>query len=228
MIPAISRAADSIPAIPVVKPAPAGPFKLPPLPYAVDALEPHFDAMTMTIHHDRHHASYVGNLNRAIENNKELHTKSVEELLLGLKSLPAAIQTAVQNQGGGHANHSLFWQLLGKPTGNGPRGELAKAIEAKFHNQSTLEDELTRAGMAIFGSGWAWLSLDEKKQLKVETTPNQNSPLLAGHQPLFGIDVWEHAYYLKYQNKRAEYIGAYFKLLNWDFVSDRYSKFVKA
>ena len=203
---------------------PAGPFTLPPLPYAFDALEPFIDARTMEIHHDRHHRAYVTNLNKAVAAHPELGKQPVEELVMNLSTLPEDIRTAVRNNGGGHANHSLFWKTLGKNNGTSPRGELAKAIDNKFMNYSAFQQQLTKAALGVFGSGWAWLTLDANKQLLVEPTPNQDSVLTAGHQPVFGIDVWEHAYYLKYQNKRPDYVAAFFNVINWDAVSERYQK----
>ena len=204
--------------------APAkGPFQLPPLPYAFDALEPHIDTMTMQIHHDRHHAAYVNNLNTAVAGDAKLSAMSAEELVKNLASLPEKVRTAIRNNGGGHVNHTLFWQTLSK-TGGSPKGELAQAIDKKFGNLSALKDLLTKTALGVFGSGWAWLSLDEANALVVEPSPNQDGPFTAGHVPLLGIDVWEHAYYLKYQNRRADYLAAIFNVINWDFVSERYVK----
>ncbi len=203
--------------------APA-PFALPPLSYAVDALEPHLDAQTMQIHHDKHHAAYVTNLNKAVADKPALAGQSVEALLKDLSAVPEAIRAAVRNHGGGHANHALFWQLLKKNDGALPQGELAQAIDGKFGSFAAFQEKLTDAAMKQFGSGWAWLSLDANKQLGVEATANQDSPLSAGRTPLLGVDVWEHAYYLKYQNRRVDYVGAFFKVINWDFVSERYQK----
>ena len=204
--------------------APSGPFTLPPLPYAYDALEPHIDARTMEIHHDKHHAAYVTNLNKAVTEIHELGRLDTEHLLQNLSSLPENIRTAVRNNGGGHYNHSLFWQMM-KPGGGGePTGDLVKAIDASFGNFNTFKDTLSKAALAQFGSGWAWLVLDGK-QLKIEPTLNQDTPLSVGHTPLLGLDVWEHAYYLKYQNKRVDYIAAWWNVVNWDFASERYAKF---
>ena len=205
-------------------PAPAGPFTLPPLPYAFDALEPHLDAQTMQIHHDRHHATYVTNLNKAVTDQPALAGKSVEELIRNLAVVPEAIRTAVRNHGGGHANHALFWQSLAKNGGGQPKGELAAALDKKFGSHAAFKDEFTKAATGVFGSGWAWLSIDGAKLLRVENTPNQNSPLMEGRTPLLGLDVWEHAYYLKYQNKRADYIAAFYNVINWDFVAERFQK----
>ena len=202
---------------------PTGPFTLPALPYAYDALEPHIDARTMEIHHDKHHAAYVANLNKAVAGFPELESKSVEELVRDLDSVPEKIRTAVRNNGGGHYNHSLFWQMMQKDGGGEPRGELARAIAVKFGNFAEFKKGLTKAALGQFGSGWAWLTLDGK-ELRIESTPNQDTPKSQGRQPLLGIDVWEHAYYLKYQNLRADYVGAWFDVINWDFVADRYSR----
>jgi superoxide dismutase, Fe-Mn family len=198
------------------------PFTLPKLPYAYDALEPYIDAQTMQIHHDKHHQAYVDNLNKAVASDPALAGMSVEELLRKLDTLPAAVRTAVRNQGGGHANHSLFWLTLAPASKSGkPSGELAAAIESTFGGQSAMEDKLKATATGVFGSGWAWLALDGKK-LVIEPAPNQDSPLTAGHKPLLGIDVWEHAYYLKYQNRRPEYLAAILHVINWDYVSQRY------
>ncbi len=205
--------------------APTGPFTLPPLPYAVDALEPHIDARTMEIHHDKHHAAYVTNLNKALAGHAELGKKTVEELLAGLQTLPADVQTAVRNNGGGHFNHSLFWQMMHKGGGQ-PAGELAKAINAGFGSFTGFKEKMTEAATKVFGSGWAWLVLKDDK-LAIESSPNQDNPLLKGLAPgaiLLGLDVWEHAYYLKYQNRRPEYIAAWFNVINWDFVGERFAK----
>ncbi|PYV36841.1 MAG: superoxide dismutase [Acidobacteria bacterium] len=203
---------------------PKDPFTLPPLPYSFDALEPHIDAETMQIHHDKHHAAYVTNLNKAVADHPELASKSVEDLIRNLTSVPEDIRTAVRNHGGGHANHSLFWQALKKNAGAAPQGELAKAIDKKFGSFASFKDEFTKAATTLFGSGWAWLSLDSSKELRIEPAPNQDSPLSVGRTPLLGIDVWEHAYYLKYQNRRADYIKAFYDVINWDFVAERYQK----
>ena len=201
------------------------PYTLPDLPYAYDALEPYIDAETMRIHHDKHHRAYVDNLNKAVAADAALSKWTVEELLLRLDTLPAAIRTAVRNQGGGHANHALFWQTL-CPAGKGgkPEGAFAAAIGNTFGSQAKLEEQLRTAAAGVFGSGWAWLALDSAGKLTIGAAPNQDSPLLAGHRPLMGIDVWEHAYYLKYQNRRADYLAAILHVVNWGFVSRRYSQ----
>jgi Fe-Mn family superoxide dismutase len=202
---------------------PSGPFKLPALPYAYDALEPSFDAETMHLHHDKHHQAYVNNLNTAVEAHPELASKSVEQLVADLSSVPEAVRTAVRNNGGGHANHSFWWPTLGKG-GAAPAGELAKAIDAKFGSLSAFQEQLSKAAMGVFGSGWAWLVKMPDGSLAIETTPNQDSVLALGHKPVLGIDVWEHAYYLKYQNRRADYVKAYFQVLNWDYVSGQFAQ----
>jgi Fe-Mn family superoxide dismutase len=202
---------------------PTGPFTLPLLPYAYDALEPYFDATTMHLHHDKHHQAYVNNLNVAVAAHPELAGKTVWELVENLNSLPDSVRTAVRNQGGGHANHSFWWPTLGKG-GTAPVGELAKAIDAKFGSLPTFEDKLTAAAMSVFGSGWAWLVKQPDGTVAIETTPNQDTPLTAGHKPVIGVDVWEHAYYLKYQNKRADYVKAFFQVLNWDYISGRFAE----
>jgi Fe-Mn family superoxide dismutase len=198
-------------------------FTLPPLPYAFDALEPHIDAKTMEIHHDKHHGTYVTNLNKAVADAPELKGKTVEDLLKDLNSVPEKVRTAVRNSGGGHFNHSLFWQMMKKGGGGEPSGDLAKAIDKGFGNYSGFKDKLSEAATKVFGSGWAWLVMDGK-DLKIQSTPNQDSTISQGIKPLLGIDVWEHAYYLKYQNRRADYIKAWFNVINWDFVADRYAK----
>jgi Fe-Mn family superoxide dismutase len=204
--------------------APAGPFTLPSLPYAYNALEPHIDAETMHIHHDKHHAGYVANLNKAVADHPDLAKKSAEDLLTDLNSVPENIRTAVRNNGGGHYNHSLFWQMM-KPSGGGqPSGDLAKAIDSAFGSFSAFKENFGKAALGQFGSGWAWLVLDGKA-LKIEGSPNQDTPLSQGRTPLLGLDVWEHAYYLKNQNRRADYVTAWWNVVNWDFVGSRYAQF---
>jgi len=205
--------------------ATSGPFTLPPLPYATDALEPFIDARTMEIHHDKHHAAYVANLNKALADFPDVGKSSVEDLLKGLSAVPEKIRTAVRNQGGGHYNHSLFWQTL-KKDGGQPKAALAQAIDQHFGNFSALKADWTKAAVSQFGSGWVWLVLDASKKLSIESTSNQDSPLTQGRLPLLGIDVWEHAYYLKYQNRRLEYVAAFFQVINWDLVSDHYEKVI--
>ena len=203
-------------------PAPTGPFTLPALGYAFDALEPVIDAKTMEIHHDKHHKTYVDKLNEAMAKAPELAGKSVEDLLAKLDAAPEAVRTAVRNHGGGHYNHSLFWQHLKKGTG-GPEGDLLKAIEASFGTFAKWQEAFGDAAVKQFGSGWAWLVLRGGK-LVVEATPNQDSPLSTGGVPIIGIDVWEHAYYLKYQNMRPAYVKAFQDAINWQFAGDRFKK----
>ncbi|EIJ78881.1 superoxide dismutase [Bacillus methanolicus PB1] len=197
-------------------------FELPQLPYAYDALEPHIDKETMNIHHTKHHNTYVTNLNNALEGNEELLSKTVEEVISNLDAVPEAVRTAVRNNGGGHANHSLFWQILSPNGGGEPTGELADAISSKFESFEGFKEEFTKAAATRFGSGWAWLVVNNG-ELEVTSTPNQDSPLMEGKTPILGLDVWEHAYYLKYQNRRPEYISAFFNLINWAEVAKRYS-----
>ncbi|MEW5553500.1 superoxide dismutase [Peribacillus frigoritolerans] len=196
-------------------------YELPALSYAFDALEPHFDEQTMMIHHDRHHATYVNNLNAALEGHDDLSTKSVEELIEKLDSAPENIRTAVRNNGGGHANHSLFWAILSPNGGGTPTGVVAEAINKAFGSYDQFKDQFTKVATGRFGSGWAWLVVDNG-QLAITSTPNQDSPLMEGKKPILGLDVWEHAYYLKYQNKRPDYISAFFNLINWDEVNKLY------
>jgi len=195
-----------------------GPFTLPPLGYDYDALEPFIDATTMHLHHDKHHAAYVNNLNIAIAKHPDLGSKSVTELVSNLDAIPEDIRTAVRNQGGGHANHSFFWLTLSKSGGTEPKAELAKDISTQFGSFSQFQDRFSKAAASVFGSGWAWLTLADGK-LQIETSSNQDSPLTLGHTPILGIDVWEHAYYLKYQNKRADYLKAFWNVVNWNAVS---------
>ncbi|GKW44347.1 MULTISPECIES: superoxide dismutase [Planococcus] len=196
-------------------------YELPELPYAYDALEPHIDKETMNIHHTKHHNTYVTNVNAALEGHEDLASKSVEELISDLNAVPEDIRTAVRNNGGGHANHSLFWQLL-TPNGTGaPSGALAEAIDAKFGSFDEFKTKFENAGKTRFGSGWAWLAVSNG-ELEVTSTPNQDSPLMEGKTPILGVDVWEHAYYLKYQNKRPDYLAAFWNVVNWDEVSKRY------
>ena len=200
---------------------PGGPFTVPPLGYAYDALEPYIDAQTMQLHHDKHHATYVGNLNAAIAKHPELAKKSAEELIGDLAAVPEDIRTTVRNNAGGHVNHSQFWRSIARDGGR-PGASLARARDAAFGSETGLGDQFTKAALSVFGSGWAWLSLDESKRLIVETTPNQDSPIIIGHTPLLGIDVWEHAYYLKYQNRRADYVKAFLQVIRWSEVTARF------
>jgi Fe-Mn family superoxide dismutase len=203
--------------------AAAGPYQLPKLPYAVDALEPFIDAKTMEIHHGKHHQAYVDNLNKALTGQAALAKMPLDTLLGQLDKAPEGIRTALRNHGGGHANHSLFWKSLGKGS-PAATGALAKAIDASFGGQKALEEKLRAGGASVFGSGWVWLNLDRTGKLVVETSPNQDSPLMAGKRPVVGIDVWEHAYYLKYQNRRPDYLAAVLQVLNWDSISQRYEE----
>jgi Fe-Mn family superoxide dismutase len=204
--------------------AASGPFKLPPLPYPFDALEPYIDAQTMQIHHDKHHAAYVANLNKAVAGQSALAGKSVEDLVGNLTAVPEAVRTAVRNNAGGDYNHTLFWKMLEKNRdGQPPQGELHDALMRKFGTFQDFKQQFTDAAMKTFGSGWAWLTLNGK-ELRVESTPNQDTPLSQGRLPLLGVDVWEHAYYLKYQNRRADYLAAFFNVINWDYVTERYKK----
>ena len=222
-----------------------GPFTLPPLPYAYDALEPFIDAQTMQIHHDKHHAAYVANLNKAVAEITELGLLEITHLLKNLDHVPEKIRIAIRNNGGGHYNHSIFWQMMMKNGGGSPTGELGKAIDTAFGNFSAFKDSFSKAALGQFGSGWAWLVLrsSDDKQLSIISTANQDTPLSQtfpgpvigpkGNEihmpeitfiPLLGLDVWEHAYYLKYQNKRVDYVTAWWNVVNWDFVAERYAK----
>ena len=194
---------------------------LPELPYAYDALEPNIDAMTMEIHHSRHHQTYVNNLNAALEGTG-LEDVAIEELVSNLDRVPEAKRQAVINNGGGHANHSMFWQMMSPNGGGQPQGDVAKAIDSELGSLDTFKEEFKKAAVGRFGSGWAWLSVTPEKKLVVENTLNQDSPLMHGNTPLLGLDVWEHAYYLKYQNKRPDYISAFFDVVNWEDVERRY------
>jgi Fe-Mn family superoxide dismutase len=196
-------------------------FTLPALPYAYDALEPHIDAKTMEIHHTKHHQAYVNNLNAAIEKAPELQGKSLDDLLKNINTVPEAVRTAVRNNGGGHWNHSMFWEIMGPGKGGEPAGKLADAIKSAFGDFAKMKEQLAAAGAGRFGSGWAWLINDGGK-LSITSTPNQDNPLMEGKTAILGVDVWEHAYYLKYQNRRPDYIAAWWNVVNWDAVSKRY------
>jgi superoxide dismutase, Fe-Mn family len=198
------------------------PFKLPELPYGFDALEPHIDAKTMEIHHGKHHAAYVTKLNEALEKHGDLQGQSIEELLRGIDRVPEDIRTAVRNNGGGHANHAMFWQIMGPGGGGEATGELADAIRQKFGSFGDFKQKINAAGVGQFGSGWSWLVVGDGG-LEVYATPNQDSPYMKGHRPVLGVDVWEHAYYLKYQNRRPDYLEAWWNTLNWDEINRRYS-----
>lgn len=225
--PLASAAAQAAPAVT----PPGGPFTLPPLPYPVDALEPHIDARTMEIHHGKHHAAYVANLNKAVAEVPGLDQKPVEELLRNLDAVPEKVRTAVRNSGGGHYNHSLFWQMMSKQGGGQPTAELARAIDASFGSFSAFKEKFAESATKVFGSGWAWVTAEPGGKLSIESSPNQDSPLMlpsgSGKTILLGLDVWEHAYYLKYQNRRPEYIAAWFNVANWDFAADRFAKLAK-
>ena len=197
-------------------------FELPKLPYAVDALEPYIDSQTMTIHHDKHHAAYVTNLNGAIEKHPELANKSVEALIKDLNSVPEDIRVAVRNNGGGTWNHSMFWEIMAPKTGGAPKGALAKAIDTSFSSFDNFKAEFEKSATTRFGSGWAWL-IKKGSGLAVVSTPNQDNPMSDGTIPLMGIDVWEHAYYLKYQNRRAEYVTNWWNVVNWDAIASRFA-----
>jgi Fe-Mn family superoxide dismutase len=223
----VTAAAANLPSALAQDPPPgklgSGIHVVPPLDYAFDALEPHIDARTMEIHHDRHHKTYVDNLNKAIAAHAELKAKTTEEMLQNLASVPEDVRGAIRNSGGGHYNHKLFWQMMKKNGGGEPKGDLAKAIDQNFGNLTDFKTKFSEVATKVFGSGWAWLTLKDGK-LAIESMPNQDSPVSQGKQVLLGLDVWEHAYYLKYQNKRADYITAWWNVVNWDFVADRYSK----
>lgn len=196
--------------------------QLPPLPYANNALEPYIDEATMSIHHDRHHNAYVTNLNAALDKHPELHEKSLEDLISDLNAIPEDIRAAVRNNGGGHHNHSLFWEVLGPNAGGAPTGAVAAAIEAELGGFEKFKEAFAAAAATRFGSGWAWLAVTKEGKLKVYSLPNQDSPITEGDTPILGLDVWEHAYYLKYQNKRPDYIAAFWNVVNWAEVNKRY------
>jgi Fe-Mn family superoxide dismutase len=197
-------------------------YTLPPLPYPNNALEPYIDAMTMEIHHDRHHKAYVDNLNKALEGQAALQGKPIEQLLRDIKQVPENIRQAIINNGGGHANHTMFWEIMGPKAGGRPAGALADEISRTFGDFATLQGQIKHLGVSRFGSGWAWLVLADGK-LQVISTPNQDSPYMNGQVPIFGVDVWEHAYYLKYQNKRPDYIDAWWNTVNWNAVAKRFT-----
>jgi superoxide dismutase, Fe-Mn family len=197
-------------------------YTLPPLPYPYDALEPHIDARTMEIHHTKHHQAYITNVNNAIQGT-ELEKLPVEQLISSLDKVPENIRTVVRNHGGGHANHSLFWTIMAKDAGGEPTGELADAIQSQLGGFAKFKEDFSKKAAGRFGSGWAWLSVDKNKKLLIEDTVNQDSPLMNGNTPILGLDVWEHAYYLKYQNKRPDYVTAFFNVINWPAVAKRYA-----
>jgi superoxide dismutase, Fe-Mn family len=198
-------------------------FQLPPLPYDFKALEPHIDAQTMEIHHDKHHAAYVNNANAALEKHPELGSKTVEDLLWGIDTVPQDIRTAIRNNAGGHSNHSIFWSIMGPGGGGNPPGRLGDTIKNDFGGYDQFKEMLQKAAVGQFGSGWAWLLADKKGKLTIKSYPNQDSPYMEGLTPILGVDVWEHAYYLKYQNKRADYVAAWFNTLNWEAIEARFA-----
>jgi superoxide dismutase, Fe-Mn family len=197
-------------------------YELPPLPYSFDALEPHIDAKTMEIHHDKHHQAYITNANNALKDHPQLAAKPVEELIADLSAVPEAIRTTVRNNAGGHANHSFFWLILGPNAGGSPKGKLADAITSTFGSFDQFKEKLQAAGAGRFGSGWAWLVINKAGSLEIISTPNQDSPIMDGLKPVFGVDVWEHAYYLKYQNRRPDYLKAVWNVVNWDAVGKHF------
>lgn len=199
-------------------------FETPALSYKFDALEPAIDARTMEIHHDKHHATYVTNLNKALESAPGLEGKTIEQILSNMNAVPEAVRTAVRNNGGGHHNHSLFWEWIAPGGARKPAGELASLIDSTFESYDTFVEKFSQAAITRFGSGWAWLVLDGAKKLQVYSTANQDSPLMDGHTPLLGLDVWEHAYYLNYQNRRADYVKAFWSVVNWDVVNGLYQR----
>src|SRR5688572_19124964 len=196
-------------------------YELPPLPYPKEALEPHIDAQTMEIHHGKHHATYVTNLNKAIAGKADLEKKSIEELISNMNAIPEDIRGVVRNNGGGHANHSMFWRIMGPKAGGAPTGKIGDDIKSTFGSFETLKEQLEAAGTGRFGSGWAWLIVKGGK-LEITSTANQDNPLMEGNKPILGVDVWEHAYYLKYQNKRADYLKAWWNVVNWNEVNKIY------
>ena len=197
-------------------------YSLPELPYAYDALEPHIDAQTMEIHHTKHHQAYITKVNAAIEGT-DLESKSIDDLVKDIDGVPENIHAAVRNNGGGHSNHSLFWTVMSGSGGGQPSGDLSAAIDSELGGFDKFKDDFSGAGATRFGSGWAWLSVDASGKLLVESTPNQDSPLMHGNTPILGLDVWEHAYYLQYQNRRPDYISAFFNVIDWGAVADRYA-----
>jgi len=197
-------------------------YELPPLPYSFDALEPHIDTRTMEIHHGKHHAAYVSNVNKALERYPNLAAKPIEQLLREINTVPQEIRQAVINNGGGHANHTLFWQIMGPGKGGQPRGTLGEDIARTFGGFDKFKENFTSAALTRFGSGWAWLVFDANGRLSIESTANQDSPLMGGRKPILALDVWEHAYYLKYQNRRADYVQAWWNVVNWDRVAEYY------
>jgi Fe-Mn family superoxide dismutase len=196
--------------------------ELPALPYPKEALEPHIDAQTMEIHHGKHHATYVTNLNKALTGKADLESKSITDLISNMNAIPEDIRGAVRNNGGGHANHSMFWRIMGPKAGGAPTGKLAEDINATFGSFDAFKEKLEAAGTGRFGSGWAWLIVNKSGKLEITSSPNQDNPLMDGNKPILGVDVWEHAYYLKYQNKRADYLKAWWNVVNWAEVGKIY------
>jgi len=202
-------------------------FTLPPLPYDYTALEPHIDEQTMRIHHDKHHAAYVNNLNTALEPHANLQSKSIEDLIANIDALPEAIRAPVRNNGGGHFNHTFFWEIMAPGGGKEPTGALADSINKGFGGLASFKEQFQKAGVGRFGSGWAWLTVDKAGTVAIESTPNQDSPVMAGKGVVLGCDVWEHAYYLKYQNRRPDYIAAWWNVVNWTVVGKRFESLKK-
>ena len=202
-------------------------FTLPPLPYDYAALEPHIDEQTMRIHHDKHHAAYVNNLNTALEPHANLQSKSIEDLIANIDALPEAIRAPVRNNGGGHFNHTFFWEIMAPGGGKEPTGALADSINKGFGGLASFKEQFQKAGVGRFGSGWAWLTVDKAGTVAIESTPNQDSPAMAGKSVVLGCDVWEHAYYLKYQNRRPDYIAAWWNVVNWTVVGKRFESLKK-
>jgi superoxide dismutase, Fe-Mn family len=194
------------------------PHTLPALPFSTDALEPHIDKTTMELHHGKHHAAYVNNLNTALERHPQLQSRSIEDLLRHIETVPEDIRTTVRNNGGGHANHTLFWQIMGPRAGGEPTGDIAEALKTSFGSFKTFKELFSKTALERFGSGWAWV-VEQHGVLTIESTPNQDSPLMTGKIPVIGLDVWEHAYYLKYQNRRADYVGAWWNVVNWTAIN---------
>ncbi len=197
-------------------------YTLPSLPYANNALEPHIDAKTMEIHHTKHHQAYINNLNNALQGT-DLGNQTIEQLCININQVPENIRPVVRNNGGGHANHSLFWTIMGPGGGGDPTGKVGEAITAELGGYAKFKEDFTKAAVSRFGSGWAWLSVNASKKLVIESTPNQDSPLMAGNTPILGVDVWEHAYYLNYQNRRPDYVAAFYNVINWNAVNERYA-----
>ena len=198
-------------------------YELPPLPYPFNALEPHIDAKTMEIHHDKHHQAYITNANNALKDHPDLAAKPVDELIANLSQVPESIRTVVRNNAGGHSNHTFFWKIMGPNAGGAPKGKLAEAITATFGSVDAFKEKLQAAGASRFGSGWAWLVVNKEGKLEITSTPNQDSPIMEGLKPVIGIDVWEHSYYLLYQNKRPDYLKAWWNVVNWDQAEKNFS-----